>query len=93
MIVGIQLIFETKHQATIFEIKKYQSIIESLMYAMIQIKSNIVFVVIVFSRFSLNFNKQHFMMTKHVFCYLRKFLNVDIIYENNNSLINYIDAN
>jgi len=47
----------------------------------------------VLSRFDINSNKTHFVATKHVLRYLKGILNMSIIYDDNDALIDYIDAN
>ena len=55
--------------------KTYQFIIKSLIYAMLDIKSNIVFVVLIISRYIINFVNAHHFMIKRIFKYLRVTIN------------------
>lgn len=61
------------------------------MYAIIETRLNIVFAIIVLSRFDINSNKQHLIIAKYIFRYLRNILNIEIIYKDNDVLVDYID--
>jgi len=67
--------------------------INSLMYVMMKIRLDIAYAMFVLSRFDVNSNKTHFVTTKYVLRYLKGTLNMSIIYDDNDALIGYIDAN
>ena len=55
--------------------KIYQFVIKSLMYTMLDIKSNIVFIVLIISRYAINFINVYYFIIKHIFRYLRIIIN------------------
>ena len=55
--------------------KIYQSVIRFLIYAMLDIKSNIVFVILMISRYAINFIDIYHFMIKRIFRYLRVIVN------------------
>ena len=55
--------------------KIYQSIIKSLIYAMLDIKPDIVFAILMIFRYIINFINAHYFMIKRIFRYLRVIIN------------------
>ena len=70
-------------------LKIYQSIIKFLIYAMLDIRSDIVFAVLMISRYTINFINVHHFIIKRIFQYLRVIVNWYLIYQG--SLENFID--
>ena len=73
---------------------RYQSIVDFLMYVMFDIRSNIIYVVLIINRYVFNFNESHWKIVKQIFRYFRHILNfrftfIDIL----QSLKSYIDVN
>ena len=64
------------------DVKKecYQSNIKSLIYLMLDIRSDILFAVSILSWFIAFFKVKHAEVLNHIFCYLCDTLNIDIIY-------------
>ena len=56
-------------------LKTYQFVIRSLIYAMLDIKSNIVFVISITFYYVINFINAHYFMIKRIFQYLRVIVN------------------
>ena len=67
--------------------------IESLMYAMIMIQSNLIYSFSVLSCYCFNLNSTHVKTIIRVLKYIKKTLDYDIHYENKEDLIKYIDVN
>ena len=55
--------------------KIYQSIMKSLMYAMLDIKSDIVFIILMIFRYAINFIDVYHFIIKRIFRYLRVIVN------------------
>ena len=55
--------------------KTYQFVIKSLMYTMLDIKSDIVFAILMIFRYIINFIDAHHFMIKRIFKYLRVIVN------------------
>ena len=55
--------------------KIYQFVIKFLIYAMLDIKLNIVFVILMIFRYIINFSDVHHFMIKRIFKYLRVIVN------------------
>ena len=55
--------------------KTYQSTVRSLIYAMLDIRFNIVFAVLMIFRYIINFINAHHFMIKRIFRYLRVIIN------------------
>ena len=66
--------------------------IESLMYAMIMTRSDLIYSLSVLSRYCFNLNSTHIKAAIRVLKYIKKTLNYDIHYEDKEDLIKYIDA-
>ena len=71
----------------------YQSIVDFFMYVMLEIRSNITYVVSIINRYVFNFNESHWKIVKRIFRYFRHILNfrftfIDIL----QLLKNYIDV-
>ena len=63
------------------------------MYSMIQTRSNICFAVTILSRFNQNLNFKYYAAVKRIIRYLKDILYYEIIYDLDNDLEGYIDAN
>ena len=55
--------------------KTYQFVVKSFIYAMFDIKSNIVFIVLTIFRYAINFIDVHYFIIKRIFKYLRVIVN------------------
>ena len=55
--------------------KIYQFVIRSLIYAMLDIKFDIVFAVLIISRYTINFIDVYYFIIKRIFKYLRVIVN------------------
>ena len=93
IIINTQLKEKLVNQATSNVVRKYQSIIKSMIYVMIQTRSDICFVIIILSRYNQNSNFKHIAAVKRVLRYLKDTIDHDIIYEIVNDLERFIDAN
>ena len=87
-----KLKFDAKYKITIKKIKIYQAIVECLIYLVSQTRFNIVFAIQKLTRFNLNSTKIAHEATKKLFRYLQNIKNLDITYEQNEKLVNYIDV-
>jgi hypothetical protein len=64
------------------------------MYAMLETRLNIIFVVFVINRYVVNSIEQHWKIVKRIFRYLKKIIDLSLIYKDTiQKLINYINAN
>ena len=73
--------------------KTYQSTVKSFIYAMLDIRPDIVFVVLMISRYIINFIDAYHVMIKRIFRYLRVTINWHLIYQGSlKNFINYIDS-
>ena len=78
------------------EIKQYQDMIESVMFAMIEIRSDVINAVFIVSRFDQNSDSSHIKAVKRIIVYLNITLERDIVYDNieiNLGLQKFCDAN
>ena len=66
--------------------------IESLMYVMIMTRSNLIYLLLVLSRYYFNLNLTFIKAVICVLKYIKKTLNYDIYYEDKKDLIEYIDV-
>ena len=66
--------------------------IESLMYAMIMTRSNLIYFLSVLSRYCFNSNSTHVKAIIRVLRYIKETLDYDIHYEDKENLIKYIDV-
>ena len=67
--------------------------IESLMYAMIMTRSNLIYSLLILLRYCFNLNLTHVKTIICVFKYIKKTLDYNIHYESKENLIKYIDVN
>ena len=78
-------------------IKQYQTMMNSIMFAMIEIKSNVTNAIFIINRFAQNFNFNHIKTIKRVIIYFNFTIDFCIIYDDNfNKKLNietYCDAN
>ena len=58
----------------------YQQIIESLLYLLLETRSDISFVVAILNQFTVNFYEKHETVLNQIFYYFKNTLDVDIIY-------------
>ena len=56
-------------------LKIYQSVIKSFIYAMLDIRFDIVFIVLMIFRYAINFIDAHYFIIKRIFQYLRVIVN------------------
>ena len=79
----------------IFEFKrKYQFAIKFLIYAMFEIRSNIVYTMFVVNRYIFNFIFIHEKIVKNIFRYIQSIFNLRFIFSNTMQLLfDYIDVN
>ena len=66
--------------------------IESLMYAMIMTRSDLIYSLSVLSRYCFNPNSTHIKAVIRVLRYIKKTLDYDIHYKDKEDLIEYIDV-
>ena len=64
-----------------------------IIYLIIQIKSDIYFVIIIFSYYNYNLNFSYIVIVKRVIRYLKKKINYNITYDIANKLIKYTNVN
>ena len=55
--------------------KIYQFVLRFLIYAMLEIKSDIVFIILIIFRYAINFIDAHYFIMKRIFKYLRVTIN------------------
>ena len=90
--------YDILHQAESYDQridqKKYQHVIESLMYAVIHIRSDIVFFINRLSQYLSDSVKHHQQRLKHLIRYIRSTIDLDIVYESREStdLLEYSDS-
>ena len=92
MVAGTQLKEELVDQAPPDVIRLYQSMVGSVMYAMIQTRPDICFAVTVLSRYNRNPNASHMAAIKRVLRYLKGTLDYGITYGNASGLEGFTDA-
>ena len=80
MAQGVSLVKETGLTAPLEQVRRFQSAVGSLMYAMIETRPDIAFVVSTLSQFASNPNEQHWKALKHLFRYLKGSLPLGISY-------------
>ena len=85
---------ELAETADIADIRRYQSAIRSLMYAMIETRPDIAYAVSTLSQFASNLNQKHWKALKHLFRYLRGTLDLGITYcaDGNQAIVGYTDS-
>jgi hypothetical protein len=72
----------------------YQSIVKSLMYIMLKIRSNIIYFISMINRYIFNFIQTHWQTIKRIFRYLRETHQMKLMFrETLKSLKNYIYSN
>ena len=92
MVVGTQLEEESVDQAISDVVREYQSMMGSMMYAMIQTRSDICFAITILSRYNQNSNSKHIAAVKRVLRYLKDTIDHDITYGTVNGLEGFIDT-
>ena len=85
---------ETAKTAPIEHIRRFQSAVGSLMYAMIETRPDIAFAVSTLSQFASNPNEEHWKALKHLFRYLQGSLSLGISYgkPGNQAIIGFTDS-
>ena len=89
---GLKLVKETEKTAAPEDVRRFQSAIGSLMYAMIETRPDIAFAVSTLSQFASNPNEEHWKALKHVFRYLKGTMSLGITYGGDGSLVGYTDS-
>jgi hypothetical protein len=94
MAQGVSLVKETDKTATIEHVRRFQSAVGSLMYAMIETRPDIAFAVSTISQFASNPNEEHWKALKHLFCYLQGSLELGISYgkPGDQEIVGYTDS-
>ncbi len=92
MAAGTQLQEESIDQAKPNVVKDYQSMVGSIMYAMIQTRPDICYSVTILSRYNHNPNVKHIAAVKRVLRYLRGTLDYGVTYGTDSGLVGYTDA-
>ena len=86
----------SKDQAKIEDITWYQSVIESLLYAALITRPDIIYAVATLGRYASNPNSEHILAIKKIFRYLKGTLNYGIKYlknsENSEYLVGFSDS-
>ena len=84
--------FANESQISDKDIKQYQVIIDSIMFSMIETRSNIAFVTFIISRHAKNSEKTHIEIVKIILRYLDVIKNRDIIFDEDDLTIqSYFD--
>ena len=91
--MNIQLEKELIDKAKPNIVYEYQSIIESLIYSMIQIRSDICYAITILSRYNYNLNIKYIAIIKRVIRYIKRIINYSILYSSDSELRDYIDTN
>ena len=91
-IFNVMILIDDDYKANSDIIYWYSSMIESLMYAMIMTRSDLIYSLSVLSRYCFNSNSTHIKAAIRVLRYIKKTLNYNIHYEDKEDLIKYIDA-
>ena len=73
-------IFDVEYICFFDEKLRYQSIVESLMYAMFDTRLDIIYVVSAINRYASNFNNNHWTVVKKIFRYFRHSLDLRFIF-------------
>ena len=77
----------------VFDKFRYQFAVDSLMYAMLEIRLDIAYAISIISRYAFNFTKIHWKIVTRIFKYFRHFLDFCLIFfEFLRSLTDYIDV-
>src|SRR5436190_23944860 len=84
---GIRLRKSTSDDNLMKDSKKYQSIVESQMYAMLYIKLDLVYTISQISQFSNLSNTSHYIVAKHILRYLKEIFHVDITFNESLGLV------
>ena len=91
-IFSVMMLIDDDYKANSDIIYWYSSVIESLMYAIIMIRSDLIYSLLVLSRYCFNSNSTHIKAAIRVLRYIKRTLNYDIHYEDKKGLVEYIDA-
>lgn len=71
---------KTKGQAFIIKREKYQEMISSIMFLMVEIRPDVIFTTSVASRFAKNLGHQHIEAVKTILQYLKRSKNQGVMY-------------
>ena len=74
------------------DVKLYQTMIDFMMYVMIKTRLNIAFTVDRLSQFNTNSTNEHMKAAKHVLQYLKRILDLNITYDDDDHLVEYTNA-
>ena len=93
IVTKFEIVFE--NYVVKFDFKHiYQSIVDFFMYAMLEIRFDIIFVVFVVNRYVFNSIEKHWIAIKRVFRYLKNILQFRLLFTNSlKFFVDYIDAN
>ena len=76
MKINLRLIFIKKKYTTFKELFQiYQSIMRFFIYVMLDIKFDIIFIILIIFRYVFNLIKIHYVVIKRIFRYLKKIIN------------------
>lgn len=93
IVPGTHLYKEEILKASPKDLVLYQSMVGSLMYAMVETRPDIAYAVSVLSRYASNPTNAHISAAKRVFCYLKGAFELGITYRKGDKLVGYTDAN
>ena len=92
-IINSQIKENEKYIASSHLRQKYQSAVNSFMYVMLNIRSDIVFVVSIINRYEFNLTEANWTTIKRIFRYLRETVNYELVYQENlKSLTDYMNS-
>ena len=78
---------EQKHRT------RYQSAVESLIYAMLKTRPDLVFAVSIINRYAYNLTPKHWETIKRIFSYLKSIVHMQLIFQDTlSNLIDYTDS-
>ena len=93
IIIRSQLQVEVINKITSQVIHEYQSIIESVIYSIIQTRPDICYAVTMLSRYNQNPNATHIQAAKRVIRYLKGILDYNVFYNTSDGLEGFTDTN
>ena len=91
-IFNVMMSFNDNYKTNNNIIYWYLLIIESLMYAIIIIRSDLIYLFSILSCYCFNLNLTHVKAIIRIFKYIKETLDYDIYYESKENLIKYIDV-
>lgn len=75
------LLLNKDKKAATAKTKHYQKMIRFIIFLIVEIGLNIIYGTLVASRFALNPSHLHSKIVKTIFCYLKAFKDIEILYE------------